>query len=173
MAVARNWGATPAEQADSLPCDLLLPEASTCLHRAVSVRAPVAVLYRWLCQLSVAPYSYDWIDNRGRPSPRDLLPGSDALEVGQRFLIILRLAAFERDDHLTLANRRTAVTYTTRAAPGGSRLLARMRFAPPGGRLGAALLGGPLAVGDLVMMRRQLLNLKALAERDAAAWPGG
>ncbi len=173
MAVADNWGATPAEQAESLPCDLLLPEASTRLHRAVSVRAPVGLLYRWLCQLSIAPYSYDWIDNRGRTSPPELCPGSDALQVGQRFMMILRLAAFEPGHHLTLVNRRTAVTYTTRPAPDGSRLLARMLFAPPGGRFGATLLGGPLAVGDLVMMRRQLLNLKRLAERDASASPAG
>ncbi len=86
-------------------------------------------------------------------------------------MVILRLAAFERDDHLTLVNRRTAVTYATRPTPGGSRLLVRMLFAPPGGRVGAAVLGAPLAVGDLVMMRRQLLNLKRLAERDATAGP--
>jgi len=133
VGVAGHWGATPAEQTEPLPCDPLLPAASSRLHRAVSVRAPVELLYRWVCQLSVAPYSYDWIDNRGRPSPRDLVPGSDTLRVGQRFMIILRLAAFKRDDHLTLVNRRTAVTYATRPTPGGSRLLVRMLFAPPGG----------------------------------------
>lgn len=169
MGLADNWNATPAEQAEALPCDLLLPAATSRLHRAVSVRAPVELLYRWLCQLSVAPYSYDWIDNRGRRSPRELTPGSDALRVGQRFMVILHLAGFERDAHLTLVNRRTAVSYATRATPGGSRLLARILFAPPGGRPGAIVLGGALAIGDLVMMRRQLLTLKQLAERDAAA----
>lgn len=169
--MAANWGATRAEQTEPLPCDPLLPAASSRLHRVVSVHAPVELLYRWVCQLSVAPYSYDWIDNRCRPSPRRLVPGSDPLRVGQRFMVILRLAAFERDDHLTLINRRTAVTYATRPTPGGSRLLVRMLFAPPGGRVGAAVLAAPLAAGDLVMMRRQLLNLKRLAERDATAGP--
>lgn len=173
MSVAGNWGATPAEQTEPLPCDPLLPGASSRLHRAVSVRAPVELVYRWVCQLSVAPYSYDWIDNRGRRSPRELTPGADALRVGQRFMVILHLAAFERNAHLTLVNRRTAVTYATRATPGGSRLLARMLFAPPGGRVGAAVLGTSLAVGDLVMMRRQLLTLKQLAERDAAVTARG
>ncbi len=58
-----------------------------------------------------------------------------------------------------------------RPSPGDSRLIVRRLFAPSGGRVGAAVLRAPLAVGDLVMMRRRLLNLKQLAERDATAGP--
>ena len=49
------------------------------------------------------------------------------------------------------------------------RLVARMWFHAPGGRVGDEVLGPLLGAGDLVMMRRQLLNLKGLAERDAGA----
>jgi hypothetical protein len=162
-----NWGATTTERARDLPCDELLPDAYTRCHRAVSVDAPVAVLFRRLCQLRSAPYSYDLLDNGGRRSPRELTPGLERLATGQRFMRIFRLVAFARDDHLTLRSRGVAVSYAVRPRAGGSRLLVRVLFRAPAGRLGAALLGPPLALGDLVMMRKQLLTLKELAEADA------
>jgi hypothetical protein len=60
-----------------------------------------------------------------------------------------------------------AATYAVRAAVEGSRLVARVLFKAPRGRVGDALIGRPLALRDLVMMRKQLLTLKGLAERRA------
>src|SRR5213594_4371663 len=81
--------------------DRHLPVHEDALYRAVDVEAPPPILFRWLCQLRVAPYSYDWIDNFGRPSPRELLPGLDAVAVGQRVMTFFELVDFERDRHLT------------------------------------------------------------------------
>jgi hypothetical protein len=161
-----NWGASVAERAAPLPCDELLPDAPTRCDRAISVDAPAAVLFRRLCQLRVAPYSYDMLDNLGRRSPRELTPGVDRLEVGQRFMRIFTLASFVPGDHLTLRAPGVAVTYAVRASADRSRLVARVRFKAPGGRLGDALVGRVLALGDVVMMRKQLLTLKELAEHD-------
>jgi hypothetical protein len=164
MSVGANWGASEQERSSALPCDHLLAGAPVRLHRAVWVDASASTTFRWLCQLKLAPYSYDLLDNRGRRSPRALIPGAERLETGQRFMSIFSLASFVPDEHITLRSRRTAVTYAVRRDGASTRLLARVLFKPPGGRVGAACLGQALALGDLVMMRKQLLTLKALSE---------
>ncbi len=170
-AVVRQWGSTPAERAERFPCDRLAPRAPMRLYRAVDVRAPAAGVFRWLCQLRAAPYSYDRIDNGGRRSPQELTPGLEHLEIGQRFMRIFRLVEFEPGHSITVLSRGTlfgevAVTYRVRdTGAGRSRLVAKLLITPPAGPFGSLPARGLLAAGDLVMMRRQLLNLAALAER--------
>jgi hypothetical protein len=168
--VAYTWGTTREERARRFPCDDLLPDAREAYWRGVTVEATPARVFRWLCQLRAAPYSYDWIDNLGRRSPQTLTPGLESLAVGQRVMTIFELAAFERDVHLTLRLLRPglfpplACSYLV--APEGAaraRLLVKLAVGEtPGlyGRIATRLLPW----GDLVMMRRQLLNLKRLAE---------
>lgn len=171
--VVRNWGSTPAERAESFPCDRLLSDAPMRLYRAVDVAAPAEAVFRWLCQLRAAPYSYDVIDNGGRRSPQELVPGLERLEPGQRFMRIFRLVEFEPGRSLTVRSRGTVfgdvvVSYrTSEAGAGASRLVAKLLVAPGPGPFGSAPARAVLAAGDLVMMRRQLLNIAALAERDA------
>ncbi len=171
---ARTWGSTEEERAATYPCDRWLAEPDDQLWRAIDVAAPPAVVFRWLCQLRAAPYSYDWIDNLGRRSPRELTPGLDELAEGQRVMTIFRLVEFARDRHITVVLERgrrvfgeLAVTYAVDPAPGGaSRLIAKLVVKRPRGvgRVLSPLLPG----GDLVMMKKQLRTLKELAERDAA-----
>src|SRR5215467_14289890 len=92
--IAWTWGTTEAERELPFPCDRWLADADDALFRAVDVEAPAAVFFRWLCQLRVAPYSYDWIDNLGHQSPRRLTPGLDALAVGQRVMSLFELVEF-------------------------------------------------------------------------------
>ena len=174
-----RWGATDEEIRDRWPGDdpPLAHDDDHVLYRAVTVRATPATVYRWLCQLRVAPYSYDWIDNWGRTSPRTLTPGLEDLAVGQRFMIF-RLASFAPDDHITLTSRTAAfghvtITYRVRPHPDGARLAAKLRIRYPSGPYGW-IAGGVLPAGDLLMMRRQLLNLARLAEATPApALSGG
>jgi hypothetical protein len=171
------WGTTREERALPFPDDATEDAGVDCYYRGVSVAAAPAIVFRWLCQLRAAPYSYDWIDNRGRQSPPALTPGLDALERGQTFMQIFRLEAFVPGEHVTLVTPTGSsgarlfglirVTYWARPDPGGgTRLLVKLRVQKAlglWGRLAAALLPW----GDLIMMRRQLLNLKARSEASA------
>ena len=176
-AAVNEWGSTPAERVARYPCDGLVDRPDGVLYRAVDVEAPAELVFRWLCQLRVAPYSYDWIDNLGRQSPRQLIDGLDDLEVGDRVATIFELVAFEPDRSLTIASTtrlfgRVAGSYVvTPTGPGRSRLVVKLIFASPRGLYGwfACRL---LPAGDLVMMRKQLLTLKQLAERDRVVLTG-
>jgi hypothetical protein len=169
-----EWGSTPAEREAELPCDAVLPDADVVVHRAIDIDAPPAAVFRWLCQLKVAPYSYDVIDNLGRRSPRELTPGAEHLERGQRVMTIFRLVDFEVDRHITILGRGgllsggVAVTYSITHQGAGSRLLVRVlvhRKRKPF----AQVYARALPYLDLPMMRKQLLTLKALSERHAKA----
>jgi hypothetical protein len=176
LSVVSTWGSTVDDRAASYPCDEVIERPDTVVFRAVDVDASVPEVFRWLCQLRVAPYSYDWIDNLGRRSPQVLTPGLEKLEVGQRFMTIFRLVAFDEGSTITLDAStpffgRVVVTYrVTASVSGQSHLVAKLLAAAPRGPLGP-IVRHLLPVGDLVMMRKQLLTLKVLAERDARSSP--
>jgi hypothetical protein len=168
--VVETWGSVPSEREAAYPCDGLL-DSRDVLFRAVDVDAPSPLVFRWLCQLRKGPYSYDWVDNLGRRSPRQLIDGIDRLEVGQRFMIF-RLASFEEGvsitlDSITALFGRVVITYKVVPVEADrSRLVAKLIFSTPPGPYGW-VMRRLLPAGDLVMMRKQLLTLKALAERDS------
>jgi hypothetical protein len=163
------WGATPDEHARPYPADAMVDGPVLRMTRAVRVDAAPDLVWRWLCQMEVGPYSYDWIDNRGRRSPRELSPGVVDPAVGQR-IQVFRVTDVERGHHwsgLTIPKvfGRTAVTYAVEADGAGSRLVCRITTS----QRGPVAWGSSrvLAWGDLVMMRKQLLTFQELAERDA------
>lgn len=160
------WGARPDEVAAAYPCGEHVPSGFS-MVRAVDVAAEPETVFRWLCQLRVAPYSYDLVDNLGRRSPRTLTPGLDDLAPGQRFLIMFRISGFTAGREITAVGGNRVVgpvacTYrAVGAGPGRSRLIARLDVAAdtPVRRVIAYLV----AWGDLVMMRRQLRTIAALS----------
>lgn len=169
-----EWGSTAAERALELPCDGLVDRPDDVLHRAVDVAAPAATTFRWLCQLRAAPYSYDKLDNLGRRSPQTLTPGLEALAEGQRINTIFRLTSFVPGRSLTMETSSRLIGHvacTYASEPSGadaSRILVRFTVRYSRSPVGWAtrLI---LPAGDLLMMRRQLLNLKGLAEATASS----
>ena len=174
VSIAYTWGTEDAERRLPFPCDRYVAQAEAAYFRGITVRARPATLFRWLCQMRVAPYSYDWIDNGGRRSPRTLTPGLDELAVGQSMMRIFTLVDFVKDRHLTLRIKHgtsagslfgdLALTYLiVPEGPERCRLLVKIVAGYPR-RLTGALMRWGLPWGDLVMMRRQLLNFKTPAE---------
>lgn len=166
------WGASAAERADRYACDGLSAPQDVRLLRAVSVDAAPEAVWSWLGNLRVAPYSYDWADNLGRRSPRRLRSDLPPLAVGQRVMTIFTAEHVEPGSDLSLRLHQgpglalfgqVRVTYAVRPDGDGSRLVAVLRLAGGGGPLGS-LRRTLLAWGDLLMMRKQLLTLRDLAE---------
>jgi hypothetical protein len=165
-----SWGASDDERRAEYPSVALVPDPALRMIRAVDVAAPAAMTFRWICQLRLAPYSYDLIDNRGRRSPRLLTAGSDDLAVGTPFLLIFEIDGWTQGREITGVGREAptrrfgpmACTYRVeQVGAHASRLVGRLDLTARGRALGVAL-----AWGDLIMMRRQLRNLAALATRD-------
>jgi len=174
VSVAYTWGTEEVERRLPFPCDRYVEHAEAAYFRGITVRARPATLFRWLCQMRVAPYSYDWIDNGGRRSPRMLTAGLEELAGGQSMMRIFTLVDFAKDRHLTLRIKHgtgafslfgdLAITYLIVPEPVECcRLLVKIVTRYPRGLRGTLMRWG-LPWGDLVMMRRQLLNFKAMAE---------
>lgn len=165
--IADRWNVTDAEVARPYPCDALLPGAPLALWRGVSVAAPPERLWPWVGQIRLAPYSYDWIDNLGRRSPRELRGLPEPAE-GDPFTAVAgrpagRILGVEPGHALTGEILGALMSYVLVPDPAGTRLLLKVvsRHRGPAARL--------IAVGDWVMARRQLLNLAGLAEHTAKA----
>jgi hypothetical protein len=165
---ARTAGSTAAERGLVSGCDAVAPDLSQVLWRARTVRASPAAVWRWLPQLRVAPYSWDLVDNLGRRSPRTVDPDAPPLAVGQRALVVFRVAAFTPGEELVVLHRGAismAMSYRVLPHPRGCRLLVTVRCGYPRGPLGA-VLRALLPLGDAVMVDKQLRTLGGLAERD-------
>jgi len=183
---AYTWGSTPEERLMPFPCDRYIDSSDEAYFRAIDVNAPTEILFRWLCQLKVGSYSYDWLDHLeriffqvsesipDRPTPEQLLPGVENLALGQRVMGIFRLVEFEQNRHLTIVldDKRAISIFGDIAAsyvmfpitPNTCRLILKGHVRYPRNLLGA-LIRPVLPWGDLWMMRQQFLRLKHLAER--------
>ena len=186
--IAYTWGSTHEERLMSFPCDRYIDNSDEAYFRAINVNAPAQILFRWLCQLKVASYSYDWIDYLERvffevqksklshPIPKQLLPGVENLAPGQRVMDIFKLVEFENNQHLTIVmdSERAISMFGAIAASyfilpitqNTSRLVLKGHVRYPRNSFWS-WMRWVLPWGDLFMMRQQFLRLKHLAENQA------
>lgn len=178
-----GWGATPDERVETLPGDEL-PVSTFGMHatRAIDIDAPPENVWGWIVQIGTGKagwYSYDVLDNLGRPSATELLDQWQQVEVGDPaapmnpFVPIedspWRVELVEPNRTLLWRNPSdgTWVWVLRPVAGGGTRLISRIRIAynSPSGLAFAPIL----ELGDFPMFRKMLLGIKARAESLALA----
>ena len=85
----RNLGATCAERRVTLPGDEIVAGAKSASTMAITIDAPPSEVWPWLVQMGcdrAGFYSWDRLDNGGRPSATEIHPEWQGLEVGDRVL---------------------------------------------------------------------------------------
>ncbi|HUR52236.1 MAG TPA: polyketide cyclase [Mycobacteriales bacterium] len=161
--IGARWGVTDDEVARPYPCDDLVPDPALQLWRGVTVAVSSERLWPWVAQIQLAPYSYDWVDNLGRRSPRSLRglpdpqPGEAFTSIGDR-VRVGRVLSVVPGEHLTATIMGAVLSYVVVPQGSSTRLLMKVVLEH------RRWYGSLLALGDWPMARRQLLNLKALAE---------
>ena len=171
-----RWGATDDEVARSLPGDDDVPQPTFNATRAVTIAARPETIWPWLIQIGMGRagwYSYDLLDNLGRPSAEHILPEFQHLAVGD--VIPMRpdgkqgqwVRAIEPNHWILWGDKAGDSTWYWGLEPLDeryTRLLTRVRmhyrWTSP------LLLFNPLVeFADIVMMRKCLLGIKWRAER--------
>ncbi|WP_375498266.1 polyketide cyclase [uncultured Jatrophihabitans sp.] len=157
-----RWGVSDAEVARRYPCDEFVADPVLQAWRGVTVGAAPSLVWPWVIQLRLAPYSYDWVDNLGRRSPRQLRALPDPV-AGEAFTAtagrpVGRVLSVVPGEQYTGAILGAVMSYVL--VPGGDETRLLLKIVMARGRL----LAPAVSLGDLVMARRQLLNLKELAE---------
>ena len=83
----RSTGATRWERTRALPGDDVVPDAGGSWTMATTIDAPPPAVWRWLVQIGsdrAGFYSFDRLDNAGRPSVEEIRPEWQALALGDR-----------------------------------------------------------------------------------------
>lgn len=172
-----RWGATTDEVHAPLPGDALVPVPHLTATRAITIDAPPGQVWPWLVQIGFGRagfYSYDWVDNLRRHSADRILPEYQEVNVGDLAAPMasppnehnsFRVFGFEQDRWLGWVKRGSTWVWLLKPLDGGTRtrLVVRLKAAE---RLPWSLLSAPLLeLGDFPMMRKELLGIKARAER--------
>lgn len=161
--IGDRWGVTDEEVARRYGCDELVSGPTLEAWRGVTVHAPPEAVWARVRQVRLAPYSYDLVDNLGRRSPQDLRDVPEP-EVGDPFTHALgrpqgRVLGVVPGQELTATIMGAHLSYAVLAGV-ESRLVLKVVART------SRWLAPAFSVGDLVMARKQLLNLKRLAEKD-------
>jgi hypothetical protein len=170
-----RWGATDEEVTSEMLGDDIVAKPSYDATRAVTVHARPEHIYPWIVQMGLGRagwYSYDWLDNLGRPSAWGLVPHLQQPEVGDLIPMSpngkhgIWVKEFEPNRRMLWGDKRGYTTWLWEIRPideNRSRLITRVRlkyrWLSP-----MAIFNPIVAVFDWPMMRKSMLGIKRRAE---------
>jgi hypothetical protein len=181
-----RWGATDDEVASAMPGDELVGKPSFNATRAITVDAPPEAVWPWIIQIGFGRagfYSYDLLDNAGRPSAETILSEYQTPKIGDwvpmarkvNETTAFKIAGCEPNSWILWEKPDSTWAWKLIPRDGDrTRLITRLkaryewRRAPGSGLLSLILL----EFGDFAMMRKLLLGVKTRAERQPEFTPG-
>jgi hypothetical protein len=180
---ARSVRADPSERTRTLPGDGLIEAPLGEVTHAITIRRPPHDVWPWLAQMGAGRagwYSYDFIDNGGRPSAERILPEFQSIATGTLFPALpgvtdaFKVLQYEPEHSLVLGwvpepNGAPVTTWALvleEPKPGCTRLIERGRigspYRPHGLPQWLAKRVAPLA--HAVMVRKHLIGIARRAE---------
>ena len=175
------WGSEGDETRKRLPGDGQVSEPMLEATRAVTIDAPPEEVWPWLVQMGLDRggfYSYDRLDNEGRPSATTIVPELQRLEEGDEILLDRKAAVrvthldppramvwalLGAEVELGLIVNMSMAYILERLEGDRTRLISRVR-----GHIQGGLALPYIYLFDewvnFVMQRKQLLGIKARAE---------
>jgi len=175
-----TWGATKAEVAQTFPGDEIVQKPHFVAARAVSIQAPPGEIWKWLLQIGSARagfYSIDLIDNANVPSARKILPEFQKIATGEFIPFTpdqkngMWVKDFREPEYILWRDQKGNATWGWFLQPGETgttRLITKLRtqydFSFPW-----VIYYLIYDFGDIVMMSKCLLGIKARAEGRLAA----
>ena len=172
-----RWGATDEELMLAMPGDDLIERPTFNVTRAITIQARPEEIWPWIVQIGYGRagfYSYDLLDNLGKPSADRIIPELQHIEVGTWIPMsgkvteetAFSVMAFEPNRWM-LWNK-AASTWVWKLIPideESTRLIIRLkcqyRWARPTIVTDLILM----EIGDFPMMRKLMLGIKQRAER--------
>jgi hypothetical protein len=171
-----RWGATDDEVNRSLHGDDIVDKPSFNATRAVTIHASAENIYPWIVQMGVTRagwYSYDLLDNLGKPSAENILTKHQAIQVDDVIPMSpdgkqgMRVKDFSNNKWMLWWDDKGDSSWVWDIQPEGeadSRLVTRVRVKY---RLLSPAIAFNLLVEffDIVMMRKCMLGIKRRAEK--------
>ncbi len=170
-----RWGATGEELSRPMPGDDIVTAPSFDATRAVTVNAPPQDIFPWIVQMGVTRagwYSYDLLDNLGRPSARTILPECQPIKVDDLIAMSpdgkygVNVKDFKQDEWILWWEKNGATSWVWGFYPVNetqTRLVTRVRVKYNFLSLDI-FFNLLIEFFDIIMMRKCMLGIKERAE---------